>query len=258
MLALSAHGAKVLQARSVELAMRYGVRVRVLSSFAESAGTVIEGRAVCSDLRGHSDFSGASADLCGRSNLSTSAASVNNTTPAPLPSGHPRTNITSNRGIPMEKLIVTGITSKHNIVKVDVVIKRADAIRDVLRDVSNAGIRLEFLSQSEFVCDKSLEKCAMFTFITEAQYADVLHGATFSDDVLDVTLTRDVAEVSVIGLGFDEHTLLAVLNACAEHNIQLTLLTASNQIISFITAMQNVDVAILSIHSAFFADTEVQ
>ncbi|MBM9593731.1 aspartate kinase [Roseitranquillus sediminis] len=44
MLELASLGAKVLQTRSVELAMRYGVRVRVLSSFEdndENAGTIV-------------------------------------------------------------------------------------------------------------------------------------------------------------------------------------------------------------------------
>jgi aspartate kinase len=43
MFELATSGAKVLQARSVELAMRHNVQVRVLSSFMESSGTVIGG-----------------------------------------------------------------------------------------------------------------------------------------------------------------------------------------------------------------------
>jgi aspartate kinase len=44
MLELASLGAKVLQTRSVELAMRYGVKLRVLSSFEEpsdEAGTLV-------------------------------------------------------------------------------------------------------------------------------------------------------------------------------------------------------------------------
>ena len=41
MLEMASQGAKVLQTRSVELAMKHGVRVQVLSSFEESAGTLV-------------------------------------------------------------------------------------------------------------------------------------------------------------------------------------------------------------------------
>jgi aspartate kinase len=41
MLELASLGAKVLQTRSVELAMRYGVRVQVLSSFSDAPGTLV-------------------------------------------------------------------------------------------------------------------------------------------------------------------------------------------------------------------------
>ncbi len=41
MLEIASQGAKVLQTRSVELAMNYGVRVQVLSSFADKPGTLV-------------------------------------------------------------------------------------------------------------------------------------------------------------------------------------------------------------------------
>ena len=41
MLEMASQGAKVLQTRSVELAMKHGVRVQVLSSFEDSAGTLV-------------------------------------------------------------------------------------------------------------------------------------------------------------------------------------------------------------------------
>jgi aspartate kinase len=41
MLEMASLGAKVLQTRSVEMAMRYGVRVQVLSSFADTPGTLV-------------------------------------------------------------------------------------------------------------------------------------------------------------------------------------------------------------------------
>ena len=41
MLEMASQGAKVLQTRSVELAMKHGVRIQVLSSFEEGAGTLV-------------------------------------------------------------------------------------------------------------------------------------------------------------------------------------------------------------------------
>ncbi|HUA52166.1 MAG TPA: aspartate kinase [Candidatus Sulfotelmatobacter sp.] len=41
MLELASQGAKVLQTRSVELAMKYGVRLQVLSSFSDAPGTLV-------------------------------------------------------------------------------------------------------------------------------------------------------------------------------------------------------------------------
>jgi aspartate kinase len=49
MLEMASLGAKVLHTRSVELAMAYGVRVRVLSSFAAADGTLGQGTIVCEE-----------------------------------------------------------------------------------------------------------------------------------------------------------------------------------------------------------------
>ncbi|MBA3810677.1 MAG: aspartate kinase [Caulobacteraceae bacterium] len=49
MLEMASLGARVLHTRSVELAMAHGVRVRVLSSFAEPGGTPGEGTIVCDE-----------------------------------------------------------------------------------------------------------------------------------------------------------------------------------------------------------------
>jgi aspartate kinase len=49
MLELASLGAKVLQTRSVELAMRYNVKLRVLSSFEDSEGDATTGTLVCAE-----------------------------------------------------------------------------------------------------------------------------------------------------------------------------------------------------------------
>ena len=41
MLEMASLGAKILQARSVEMAMKHGVRIQVLSSFSDAAGTLV-------------------------------------------------------------------------------------------------------------------------------------------------------------------------------------------------------------------------
>ena len=54
MLELASLGAKVLQTRSVELAMRYKVRLQVLSSFSDEPGTLVCDGSACGAPRGRS------------------------------------------------------------------------------------------------------------------------------------------------------------------------------------------------------------
>ncbi|MDR1907695.1 MAG: hypothetical protein LBQ43_02420 [Holosporales bacterium] len=155
----------------------------------------------------------------------------------------------------MEKLVITGISSKHSIVKVDII---AIHYISVLCYISERNIPFDILRLYESdVCDKIPDsKLTHIILIIEAAYAEVME-ACCSELVLKqrvdrVIFDRDVAEISVVGLGLENSTILSVLKTCSDNNVSVSSLSTSRLRISFITAKQNVEVAIFALHSVLF------
>jgi aspartokinase len=133
MLEMAAAGAKVLQTRSIELAMRYSVPVRVLSTFVDGNGTEIgctcaqpskgnvqRAGGVYLEERNASERRGAALGICDNLNLGGSTDLLNGAQPMHQTTAFEESRNKSNVEKYMESVNITGIASKQNIVKFDV------------------------------------------------------------------------------------------------------------------------------------------
>lgn len=179
MLEMASQGAKVLQTRSVELAMKMGVRVQVLSSFEDSPGTlvvdedeivekqIVSGIAYSRDegkitLLGVSDRPGVAASIFGP--LADSSVNVDMIVQSTSADGK-STDITFTvgktdfeRAMAILKRIqpelgIKGIKTDQNVVKVSVIgvgmRSHAGVAQAMFRTLAEKGINIQVISTSE-------------------------------------------------------------------------------------------------------------
>jgi aspartate kinase len=179
MLEMASQGAKVLQTRSVELAMKTGVRVQVLSSFADSPGTlvvdedeiveqqIVSGIAYSRDegkitLLGVSDRPGVAASIFGP--LADSSVNVDMIVQSTSADGK-STDITFTvgktdfeRAMEILKRIqpelgIKGIKTDQNVVKISVIgvgmRSHAGVAQAMFRTLAEKGINIQVISTSE-------------------------------------------------------------------------------------------------------------
>ena len=179
MLEMASQGAKVLQTRSVELAMKTGVRVQVLSSFEDSPGTlvvdedeiveqqIVSGIAYSRDegkitLLGVADRPGVAASIFGP--LADSSVNVDMIVQSTSADGK-STDITFTVGKTdferameilkriQSELGIKGIKTDENVVKVSVIgvgmRSHAGVAQAMFRTLAEKGINIQVISTSE-------------------------------------------------------------------------------------------------------------
>jgi aspartate kinase len=179
MLEMASQGAKVLQTRSVELAMKMGVRVQVLSSFEDSPGTLVvdedeiveqqlvSGIAYSRDegkisLIGVSDRPGVAANIFGP--LADSSVNVDMIVQSTSSDGK-STDLTFTVGrADVERALdiltrlqseigIRAIQTDHNVVKVSVIgvgmRSHAGVAQTMFRTLAEKGINIQVISTSE-------------------------------------------------------------------------------------------------------------
>jgi aspartate kinase len=213
MFELSSSGAKVLQARSVELAMRYNVPIKVLSTFIDSQGTDINGK-----IRGYAIRDGIESGEQGKGTGQHKAVKVDNF------------------GMSMEATRITGIAYKHNIAKVDIKSPSADILLTILEN----NIPFDLLAQHE------VEHCIHLSLIVEIPYVDRIQTCC--------TIDRNVAAISVVGIGIENDAIALIINTCKNNSIPILAMSFSRLKVSIITTKQNVELAVFVLHSAFFPE----
>jgi len=179
MLEMASQGAKVLQTRSVELAMKMGVRVQVLSSFEDSPGTLVvdedeiveqqlvSGIAYSCDegkisLIGVSDRPGVAANIFGP--LADSSVNVDMIVQSTSSDGK-STDLTFTVGrADVERALdiltrlqaeigIRAIQTDHNVVKISVIgvgmRSHAGVAQTMFRTLAEKGINIQVISTSE-------------------------------------------------------------------------------------------------------------
>jgi aspartate kinase len=221
MLEMANLGSKVLQIRSVELAAKYQMPVHVLSSMSLESLTSYQLReGTCVEAK---------------SNQSVTH------------SGH--------SGPSMEEALVTAIASDVNQVKVTLkhVPKRTDSLAKVFTALAKAGIVVDVIIQEAL---SETTQALSFTigkedFLTaKAELGRMQTGAFAEVTIQD---TQDLAKVSIIGVGMQNHPGVAakMFEVLAHEDIAIELVSTSEIKVSCLIAKASNQKAVQALHRAF-------
>jgi aspartate kinase len=209
MLELASLGAKVLQTRSVELAMRYKVKLRVLSSFEEQSDTA--GTLVCDE-----------DDI-------------------------------------MESNVVAGVAHSRDEAKMTLlsVADRPGIAATIFTALSDAGVNVDMIVQNiseEGRTDMTFSCPTDQVARAEKALADIKAkgGLNFAELIAD----KNVAKVSVVGIGMRSHTGVAakMFKVLSGEGINIKVITTSEIKISVLIDRKYMELAVQALHDAFELD----
>ena len=209
MLEMASLGAKVLQTRSVEMAMNHQVRVRVLSSFAEP-GETNQGTYVCSEDE------------------------------------------------IVEKQVVNGVTYSRDEAKVTLygVEDKPGVSARIFSMLAEAGVNVDMIVQANA---RGPERANMVFTCTSGDSARAEKLLLDHKDEIgfeSITVSRDVAKVSVIGVGMKSHTGVAgtMFDALYKKGINIDVISTSEIKISVLIDAAYTELAVRALHTAFGLD----
>ncbi|MCZ4297480.1 aspartate kinase [Henriciella marina] len=209
MLEMASLGAKVLQTRSVELAMNHQVRVRVLSSFAQP-GEDNPGTYVCSEDE------------------------------------------------IVEKQIVNGVTYSRDEAKVTLygVEDKPGVSARIFSMLADAGVNVDMIVQANA---RGPERANMVFTCTSADSENaekILLESKADIGFESLSVSRDVAKVSVIGVGMKSHTGVAgtMFDALYRKGINIDVISTSEIKISVLIDAAYTELAVRALHTAFGLD----
>jgi aspartate kinase len=219
MLEMASQGAKVLQTRSVELAMQKGVRVLVRSSFDPP-------------------------DLGGRKNLE--------------PAGGLGTLVCHEDEI-VEQNVVSGIAYARDEAKVTLlkVADKPGVAAQVFGPLAEANINVDMIVQN--VSEDGRYTDVTFTVQSADldRALEVLRNAKENIGYLDLRGSTDIAKVSAIGVGMRSHAGVAaqMFSALAEKGINIEAISTSEIKISVLIDAAYAELAVRTLHSLFGLDS---
>ncbi|MFC3097190.1 aspartate kinase [Altererythrobacter palmitatis] len=222
MLELASVGSKVLQTRSVSLAMKEKVRVQVLSSFVDENAPdadSLPGTMIVSDEE---------------------LAKI------------------SQEGLDMERQLITGIAADKNEAKITLtrVADRPGAVAAIFGPLAAASINVDMIIQN-IAKDKG-ETDVTFT----VPKADLLRAQTLLEERKEAIgyfrLIADdkVAKISVVGVGMRSHAGVAatMFKALADRGINVQAISTSEIKISVLIDADETELAVRVLHSAYELD----
>lgn len=209
MLEMASLGAKVLQTRSVEMAMNHQVPIRVLSSFA-APGEPNNGTLVCDEDE------------------------------------------------IMEKQVVSGIAYSRDEAKISLlgVSNHPGIAADIFSRLAESNINVDMIVQADA---RGPERANMVFTCTERDSElalSVLEGAKDQIGYESVVVDKDVAKVSVIGVGMRSHTGVAktMFDALSAKGINIQVISTSEIKISVLIDSSYTELAVRALHSAYELD----
>ena len=217
MLEMASLGARVLQTRSVELAMAKRVPLRVLSSFIEPE-----------------------APLPGQE-----------WGVLPAKSG---TLICDEEEI-VEKRIVSGVTMSRDEARITLLglADRVEAPADVFTRLAGASVNVDMIVQSQ----ARTEGAVNLTFTTgrrdAARAAELMRAAQTELGFEELRVDEDVAKVSVVGVGMRSHAGVAqtMFRALADKGVKFQAISTSEIKISVLIDAAYAELAVRALHAAY-------
>ena len=206
MLELASLGAKVLQTRSVELAMRYKVKLRVLSSFEEQSDTA--GTLVCDEEE------------------------------------------------IMESNVVAGVAHSRDEAKLTVlsVADRPGIAATIFTTLSEAGVNVDMIVQN--ISEEGRTDMTFSCPTGQVARAEDALARIKADGKLnygELVVDKDVAKISVVGIGMRSHTGVAakMFQVLSAEGINIKVITTSEIKISVLIDRKYMELAVQALHDAF-------
>jgi aspartate kinase len=219
MLEMASLGSKVLQTRSVELAMVYKMRTRVLSSFVapEAIAPVKSGGA----------WENIGTIVCGEEEI-------------------------------VEQQVVSGIAHSKNEAKVTI-LKVADkpgVAAAVFGPLAEANVNVDMIVQNLSADGKHTDMTFTVQADELPRTLDVLKNAKKEIGYFDVKSSADVVKVSVIGIGMRSHAGVAAMmfKALSDRGINILAITTSEIKISVLIDAAYAELAVRTLHTLYGLD----
>ncbi|SER14472.1 aspartate kinase [Faunimonas pinastri] len=216
MLEMASLGAKVLQVRSVELAMVHGVRTFVRSSFADPDAPQVNER------------------------------------------GEPVGTLICDEDEIVEKQLVTGIAYSKDEAKITLrrVQDKPGIAAGIFGPLAAANVNVDMIVQN--ISEDGRTTDITFTVPT-ADYERslaLIDGLSSAISIEQVSGSKDVAKVSVIGIGMRSHAGVAAqaFEALASRGINIQLITTSEIKISILIDAAYTELAVRTLHSIYELD----
>jgi aspartate kinase len=220
MLEMASLGSKVLQTRSVELAMVYSMRTRVLSSF-------VPPDQMPPVQAGSNDAIGTT--LCDEDEI-------------------------------VEKQVVSGIAYSKDEAKVTLrkIADKPGVAARIFGPLSEANVNVDMIVQNLSADGRHTDMTFTVVESELPRALDVLKGAKADIGYFDVDSSADVVKVSVIGIGMRSHAGVAarMFKALAEKGINILAITTSEIKISVLIDSAYAELAVRTLHSLYGLDAE--
>ncbi len=221
MLELASVGSKVLQTRSVSLAMKEGVRVQVLSSFIDDdapAADTLPGTMIVSEEE--------LAEL---------------------------------EGLDMESQLITGIAADKNEAKVTLtrIADRPGAVAAIFGPLAGANINVDMIIQN---IAKDLPETDVTFTVPAADLARVqalLAAHKDSIGYAQIIANGKVSKISVVGVGMRSHAGVAatMFKTLADRGINIQAISTSEIKVSVLIDEDETELAVRVLHTAYGLDT---
>ncbi|MEC3948612.1 aspartate kinase [Sphingobium sp. HWE2-09] len=221
MLELASVGAKVLQTRSVGLAMKEGVVVQVLSSFDDPTQQDLPGTLIVSD-----------AEL--------------------------EAKLKEDK---MERQLITGIAHDKNEAKIIVtrVPDKPGAVASIFTPLADAAINVDMIIQNDSKDNEETDVTFTVPRADLARSVDILEANKDAIGFRRIITDTEVAKISVVGVGMRSHAGVAatMFKTLAERGINIEAISTSEIKVSVLIDEDETELAVRVLHTAYGLDAPV-
>ncbi|MFC0676185.1 aspartate kinase [Brachybacterium hainanense] len=243
MLEMAANGSKILMARSVEYARRYGVPLHVRSSFSGRIGTIVSDQP--------------EREIPVDPDLTIRIADV-----VHLDAGNPSKEdiVESQREEGLEAPIISGVAHDRSEGKITVVEVpdqpgKAALLFDV---VASSGANIDMIVQNSSTTDDTV---AISFTLPEADSAAALAAIETAQETIgyrEVRYNDQIGKVSIVGAGMKASPGVSatLFRTLGEAGINIDMISTSEIRISVVTDVHRLDDAVQVIHTAFGLDAD--
>ncbi|MBJ7445100.1 MAG: aspartate kinase [Sphingobium sp.] len=218
MLELASVGAKVLQTRSVGLAMKEGVVVQVLSSFDDPTQTDLPGTLIVSDEELEAKL----------------------------------------KESKMERQLITGIAHDKNEAKIIVtrVPDKPGAVASIFTPLADAAINVDMIIQNDSKDNEETDVTFTVPRADLARSVDILEANKDAIGFRRIITDTEVAKISVVGVGMRSHAGVAatMFKTLADRGINIEAISTSEIKVSVLIDEDETELAVRVLHTAYGLD----